>query len=146
MVVDHHVPARRLRKDYYRRWWYGKGVSRARLEAMHPVTELGLDLRTVPTLFGIPRFLVGNAVRDATQWVKAVFHGDDGSRIAAETQLCYFAGQIRERLRMATLGGGMRAERDRRRTDRVKAVTPTRGRERAPNQQTSAESALRNAP
>src|SRR6185295_12354154 len=25
MIVDHHVPASRLTKSYFRRWWFGKG-------------------------------------------------------------------------------------------------------------------------
>jgi glycosyltransferase involved in cell wall biosynthesis len=99
MRVGHHVPARRLRPDYVRRWWYGKGVSRARMEAVHPVTELGLDLRRVPTIAGIPRFLFGSAVRDALRWTSAWLHRDIGRRIAAEAQLFYFGGQVRERLR-----------------------------------------------
>jgi glycosyltransferase involved in cell wall biosynthesis len=103
MRVEHHVPARRLRPNYFRRWWYGKGISRARMEAMHPVTELGLDLRTVPTIAGVPRFLLGSAVRDVVRWGKALVRCDRGSRYAAETQLCYVAGQLRERLRRIRL-------------------------------------------
>jgi len=99
MRVEHHVPARRLRPGYFRRWWYGKGISRARMEERHPVTELGLDLRKVATIGGVPRFLFGAAVRDAARWVKAVVRGDRGERFAAETQLWYFGGQLRERLR-----------------------------------------------
>jgi glycosyltransferase involved in cell wall biosynthesis len=101
MSVQHHVPARRLRPEYARRWWYGKGVSRARMERLHPITELGLDLRTVPTVAGIPRFLFGNAARELLRWCAALVHGDLGRRLAAETQLWYFGGQVRERLRQA---------------------------------------------
>ena len=99
MRVRHHVPARRLQPSYFRRWWYGKGISRARMEALHPVTELGLDLRRVATVGGIPRFLIGSALRDARRWIAAALRGDRGGRFAAETQLCYFFGQLRERLR-----------------------------------------------
>jgi glycosyltransferase involved in cell wall biosynthesis len=99
MSVEHHVPARRLRPEYVRRWWYGKGVSRARMERLHPLTELGLDLRTVPTLAGIPRFLFGTALRDAIRWCAALCRADKGGRVAIETQLWYFAGQVKERLR-----------------------------------------------
>jgi len=99
MRVQHHVPARRLRPEYFRRWWFGKGISRARMEEIHPVTELGLDLRHVPSVAGIPRFLFGSAVRDACRWVKAIVTGNTGERFAAETQLWYFGGQLRERLR-----------------------------------------------
>jgi glycosyltransferase involved in cell wall biosynthesis len=99
MRVGHHVPASRLRPAYFRRWWYGKGISRARLEARHPITELGLDLRHVATIAGVPRFMFGAAARDALRWVKAVAQRNRGERFAAETQLWYFCGQLRERLR-----------------------------------------------
>lgn len=99
MRVQHHVPARRLRPEYFRRWWYGKGISRARMERAHPVTELGLDLRRVPTVAGVPRFLFGSAARDLARWLKAILRGDRAQRLAAETQLCYFGGQLHERLR-----------------------------------------------
>jgi glycosyltransferase involved in cell wall biosynthesis len=112
MVLDHHVPARRLTPNYCRRWWYGKGVSRARMEAIHPITELGLDLRTVPTIAGVPRFLFGSAIKDAVLWLRAVAHRDTGARIAVETQLCYFAGQVRERVRLATARGRAASPRD----------------------------------
>jgi glycosyltransferase involved in cell wall biosynthesis len=100
MRVQHHVPARRLRPEYFRRWWYGKGISRARLESQHPVTELGLDLRHVATIAGVPRFLFGSAARDAVRWLRALLRGDRGERFAAETQLWYFGGQLRERFRL----------------------------------------------
>ena len=99
MRIEHHVPAGRLQPNYFRRWWYGKGISRARMEAMHPVTELGLDLRTVATIAGVPRFLFGSAARDVARWFGAALRRDRGGRFAAETQLCYFCGQLRERLR-----------------------------------------------
>jgi glucosyl-dolichyl phosphate glucuronosyltransferase len=99
MRVRHHVPARRLQPAYFRRWWYGKGISRARMEVAHPVTELGLDMRTVPKIAGIPRFLFGSAMRDAIRWMKAVASGNVADRFTAETQLCYFCGQLTERLR-----------------------------------------------
>ena len=41
-----------------------KGVSRAALDRMQPVTELGVDLRTTPHVLGVPRFMYGSAVRD----------------------------------------------------------------------------------
>jgi|SRR5579871_4029404 len=99
MRVQHHVPASRLQPQYFRRWWYGKGISRARLEAVHPITELGLDLRQVATVAGIPRFLFGGALRDTIRWLKAAIRRNRGERFAAETQLWYFCGQLRERLR-----------------------------------------------
>ena len=57
MVVDHHVPSQRLTKAYFRRWWYGKGLSRARLDSLRPLTELGVDLRQVRHFAGLPLFM-----------------------------------------------------------------------------------------
>jgi hypothetical protein len=107
------------RADYLRKTWFsitmcrragcgrstgGAGgtvqASRARLEAIHLLTELGLDLRRTPTVAGVPRFLFGMAARDAVAWAQAILRRDAGGRIAAETQLWYVAGQLRERLRL----------------------------------------------
>ena len=41
MVLDHVVPAARLTRSYFRRWWYWKGVSHARVHGIHGRTELG---------------------------------------------------------------------------------------------------------
>jgi glucosyl-dolichyl phosphate glucuronosyltransferase len=108
MRVEHHVPAQRVTPEYARRWWYGKGISRARIEAIHPVTELGLDLRRVPTIAGVPRFLFGSAARDVRRWIRSAITGDMGGRLAVETQLWYFAGQVRERFRQRHQGVGSR--------------------------------------
>ena len=58
------------------------------------------DLRHVATIAGVPRFLFGSAARDAVRWLKALLRGDRGERFAAETQLWYFGGQLRERFRL----------------------------------------------
>ncbi len=71
MEVHHHVPAERLTKPYFRRWWYWKGVSRAIVDAMHGQTELGLDLEDVPYVAGVPRFVWGLIVRDSAHAVQA---------------------------------------------------------------------------
>ena len=92
MGLQHHVPARRLTKDYFRRWWYWKGVSKARLERRHPITELGIDLRQAPTVAGVPRFMVGSALRDAVAWVGTGLSRNALERMRREARLCYFAG------------------------------------------------------
>jgi len=48
MELRHHVPAARMTRRYYWRWWYWKGIARARMQDLHPVSERGLDLRRVP--------------------------------------------------------------------------------------------------
>jgi glycosyltransferase involved in cell wall biosynthesis len=55
LVIHHHVPADRLTKRYFRRWCYWRGVS------------LGVMAREkrapVPYVAGVPRYLIGRAVR-----------------------------------------------------------------------------------
>ena len=93
--LHHHVPATRLTRSYFRRWWFWKGLSKCRVERRHPVTELGLDLSHVPKLAGVPRFMFRSAIRDFTGWVKAVLSRDSATRMRHEMMLCYFVGYLR---------------------------------------------------
>jgi glycosyltransferase involved in cell wall biosynthesis len=97
MAVHHHVPAARLTRGYFRRWWMGKGYSKALFEAVQPVTELGLDLRTVPHIGAIPRYLLGEAARDLIGWLRAMMRADEVTRFRYEMRLAYFLGFIRAR-------------------------------------------------
>ena len=97
MVVDHHVPAQRLTKAYFRRWWYGKGLSRARLDSLRPLTELGLDLRHVRRFGGLPLFMWRTAACDVAGWFTAMF--DEAEQFRHEAMLCYFAGYFGGRRR-----------------------------------------------
>lgn len=95
MSIHHHVPASRLTREYFRRWWYWKGVSKCRLEQRHPVTELGIDMSRVRKLAGIPRFMFGSALRDAAGWAVALLSLDRAALTRHEMMLCYFAGYVR---------------------------------------------------
>ena len=104
MILDHVVPASRLTHSYFRRWWYWKGVSHARVHRLHGMTELGIDIAAVPKVFGVPRFLYGNAIRDAAAAIGALLTGD--SRRATERWLsfAYCAGYCREIWWPTTIG------------------------------------------
>jgi glucosyl-dolichyl phosphate glucuronosyltransferase len=95
MALEHHVPAARLTRSYFRRWWYWKGVSRARLEQLHPSTELGLDLGHVKRLARVPRFMFGTAARDLVGWLIGLFSVDPARRMRHQMMLCYFVGYCR---------------------------------------------------
>lgn len=99
MEVFHHIPAARLTPAYCRRWWYGKGVSRARVDRVHPVTELGVDLRSTPHVARVPRFMIGSAWRNLRRWAAATVRRDMAERVHVEARLCYFAGYVWERQR-----------------------------------------------
>jgi glucosyl-dolichyl phosphate glucuronosyltransferase len=97
MRVLHHIPAARLTRSYFRRWWYGKGVSKATLELVQPVTELGVDLRAEPHVGRVPRFMVGSALRDAAGYVQAVLARDEAERFRHQAMLAYTAGYVAAR-------------------------------------------------
>jgi glucosyl-dolichyl phosphate glucuronosyltransferase len=92
MIVRHHVPARRLTKAYFRRWWYGKGRSRAALERLQPITELGVDLNRVPHVLRTPRFMWRTAAEALVGWAVAALRLDREDQFKHEAMLCYFAG------------------------------------------------------
>jgi hypothetical protein len=92
MVIEHHVPASRLTREYFRRWWFWKGVSKSRIEQRHSTTELGVDLAQVPRVGGVPRFMFGTAARDLAGWIVAT---STRERTRREMMLCYFAGYCR---------------------------------------------------
>jgi len=95
MAVEHHVPASRLTRRYFRRWWFMKGNGRHRLEQIHPTTELGVDLSQVPKIAGIPRYMYGSAIRDVRGYLRALVTGDRHGAVRHEMMLCYFAGYVR---------------------------------------------------
>ncbi len=95
MDLHHHVPRERLTKRYFRRWWFWKGVSRARVDAMHQQTELGLDLRSVPVLLHVPRFVWGLLLRAAVGWLGAAASRDRVTAARREMQCAYAIGYVR---------------------------------------------------
>jgi GT2 family glycosyltransferase len=97
MRVHHHVPSSRLTRAYFRRWWFGKGVSRAALDRLQPVTELGLDLRATPHVLGLPRFMYGSAIRDAAHCAWNTLRGRAEDAFRHEMMLAFFAGYARAR-------------------------------------------------
>jgi hypothetical protein len=99
MVVHHHIPSARLTPTYFRRWWFGKGVSKAALERMQPVTELGLDLRGVPHLGGVPRFMYGSLVRDVVGLGRETLRRRPAAAFRHQAMLAYFAGYFWARWR-----------------------------------------------
>jgi len=99
MEVHHHVPAGRLTPRYFRRWWFGKGVSRAALDRMQPVTELGIDLSRTPHVIGVPRFMYGSLLRDLFGVLKEVAARRPEAAFRHQMMMAFFAGYLTARLR-----------------------------------------------
>jgi glycosyltransferase involved in cell wall biosynthesis len=111
MVLEHHVPARRLTHDYFRRWWYWKGISQARVHRIHGRTELGIDLAKARRLFGVPLFLVRSLVTDALAAARALVRGRLHTAVEREMMAWYAAGYIVEQVRAWKAGQGPRRRR-----------------------------------
>ena len=102
MVVEHMVPAERLTKSYFRRWFYWRGISRAMLYQrarldMESPEESTVDPSSVHHIAGVPRYMFGRAMGYAARWL---FDSVRGHRVAAfehETWLWFFAGVVRQR-------------------------------------------------
>ncbi|HEY6213244.1 MAG TPA: glycosyltransferase [Vicinamibacterales bacterium] len=95
MLLHHHVPASRLERGYFRRWWFWKGISKARLERVRPMTELGIDLTRVPKIGGVPRFMFRTAATSAVGWLKALVARRPAEQMRHAMMLWYFAGYVR---------------------------------------------------
>ena len=104
MQVHHHIPTRRLTQEYFRNWWFGKGVSRAALERVQPVTEMGIDLRETPHILGVPRYMYGSALRDAFQMAMERLAGRPESSFRHQMMLAYFSGYVWARWRQRRAG------------------------------------------
>ena len=101
MVLDHVVPASRLTRSYFRRWWYWKGVSHARVHRLHGFTELGIDINRTPRVMGVPRFIFGNIARNLLAWAASLLQSDPARRAQHVMSLAYYAGYCRESWRRA---------------------------------------------
>jgi glucosyl-dolichyl phosphate glucuronosyltransferase len=67
VVVKHLVPASRLTRAYFRKWffWHGRTVAR-----MADDVYLDLDLTRVPSLAGVPRFVYREFLQQLGRWLR----------------------------------------------------------------------------
>jgi GT2 family glycosyltransferase len=102
MVVEHLIPAARLTKEYFRRWFYGRGISRAMLYAqtgkdMESPEQSQLDFSQVKHIFGVPRYLFRSAIIAARDVVSATIHRDPVRAFERELWLWMLAGILKQR-------------------------------------------------
>jgi glucosyl-dolichyl phosphate glucuronosyltransferase len=102
LSVRHVIPADRLSKSYFRRWFYWRGISRAMLYEragldMEAPEQTTLDFSTVPHVFGVPRYLYRKALAAAVDWVRMSLRGRVLEAFEHETWLWFFAGIVRQR-------------------------------------------------
>ena len=104
VVVRHVIPAERLSKAYYRRWFFWRGVSRALLYAeagldMEKPEQSSIDFSRVSHLLGVPRYLFRTAVRQVRDWLVASWRRDPVAAFEHQAWLCFFAGILVQRWR-----------------------------------------------
>jgi len=104
MTVRHIIPADRLTKRYFRRWFYWRGVSRAMLYAetgldMEKPEQTTLDFATVPHVAGVPRYLFRSAAKALKDAMAAALKRDPIASFDRELWLCFFAGVVKQRWR-----------------------------------------------
>ena len=73
LIIHHYVSPERLTKRYFRRWCFWRGVSQGTIDRRRRAE--------VPYLLGIPRYMVGVAVRGAFETMRSLFGGWDPARI-----------------------------------------------------------------
>jgi glycosyltransferase involved in cell wall biosynthesis len=104
MSLRHIIPADRLNRRYFRRWFYWRGISRAMLYEragldMEAPEQTTLDFSTVPHVFGVPRYLYRKALLAARHWIVDTIRGRRIQAFERELWLCFFAGIVRQRFR-----------------------------------------------
>jgi glycosyltransferase involved in cell wall biosynthesis len=102
MVVHHVVEKERLTKQYFRRWYYWHGISRAILFRklgvdMNSPDYSTLDFSKVPRIAGVPRYLYRTLLTHVRDLVTAFARGDAVAAFEHEIWLCFFAGLARQR-------------------------------------------------
>ena len=102
LVLRHIIPASRLNKTYFRRWFYWRGISRALLYErsgldMEAPERTTIDFRTVPHLFGVPRYLYRKTLAAIGQCLAALLRGDAVAAFDHELWIWFFAGIVRQR-------------------------------------------------
>ena len=102
MRLEHIIPADRLCKKYFRRWFYWRGISRALLYEragldMEAPERTTLDFSKVPHIAGVPRYLYRKALASVAGYVRATARGDAEAAFDHEVWLWFFAGIVKQR-------------------------------------------------
>ena len=104
IVVQHLIPRDRLTKQYFRRWFYWRGISRAMLYAqtgldMESPETSALDYTRVPHIAGVPRYMFRSALNALRDSIAAAIRRDAVTSFEQELFLWFFAGIVKQRWR-----------------------------------------------
>ena len=91
--VRHLVPASRLTRKYFRRWFYWHGRTMARMaHAIYP----DLDLTRVPCVLGVPRFVYREFLQQIVRWLRRAGRTNALELLAEEVALVEYFGFFAE--------------------------------------------------
>ena len=91
--VRHLVPASRVTRRYFRRWFFWHGRTMAR---MADAVYLDLDLARVPSIAGVPRFVYGQLLQQVRRWLGRIGRADGLALLIEELKLVEYAGFLSE--------------------------------------------------
>jgi glycosyltransferase involved in cell wall biosynthesis len=98
LTVRHFVPAGRLTRAYFRRWFFWHGKTQAlMLDDLYPE----LDMTAVPRIAGVPRFAYRQAAQQFWRWLRTVGNSDAVNTLAQELSLIEYAGLFAQCWRQA---------------------------------------------
>ena len=99
LTVRHYVPAQRLTRGYFRRWFFWHGKTHAlMLDDLYP----SLDMSRVPRIGGVPRFAYRQALQQWWRWARTRGSADALLALTEEVRLFQYAGLIAECWRRRT--------------------------------------------
>jgi len=93
VVVRHFVPASRLTRTYFRRWFYWHGRTMAR---MARDIYLDVDLDRVPAVCGVPRFVYREFLQQFRRWLHRAGGADALALLVEEVNLIEYFGFFAE--------------------------------------------------
>ena len=108
VVVRHFVPAGRLTRAYFRRWFFWHGKTQAlMLDDLYP----DLDMRQVPRILGVPRFLYRQSGQRFWSWLGSLGERDALDVLTKELRAFQHAGMLLECWKRRKRGGNSPAAR-----------------------------------
>lgn len=93
LTVRHFVPASRLTRRYFRRWFFWHGRTMAR---MADAIYLDLDFRRVPYIAGVPRFIYRELLHQVGAWIRRAGRPDALALLIEELKLIEYFGFLAE--------------------------------------------------
>jgi glycosyltransferase involved in cell wall biosynthesis len=104
--VRHYVPASRLTRKYFRQWFYWHGKTNALMLAdLFPE----LDLKRIPRIGGVPRFMYRQAARQMWRYMQTVGRADALALLMEELKALQYVGLFWECWRRSLKGKGLPA-------------------------------------